>query len=141
MEDPAMFTEDTDLTKVPWQLLIRARTVGEVDAVIASVVLNRIVEVGSTHVVQTVARAAADGLGANDEPATAEQKLGALSAVADFDEWYCGNGPRWPYPHRGVLDEVSDPVAVLVTRGARQLVEAGSPGLQKTLGEALGQIA
>jgi len=135
-----MFTEDTDLTKVPWQLLIRARTVGEVDAVIASVVLNRIVEVGSTHVVQTVARAAADGLGGNDEPATAEQKLGALSAVADFDEWYCGNGPR-PYPHRGVLAEVSDPVAVLVTQGARQLVEAGSPGLQKTLGEALGQIA
>lgn len=136
-----MFTDDTDLSKVPWQLLIRARTVREVDAVIASVVLNRIAEVGSIHAVQTIARAAAQGTGANEEPATAEQKLGALSAVAEFDDFYCGNGPRWPYPHRGVLDDVSDPVTTLVTDGALRLVEAGSPGLQKTLGEALGQIA
>src|SRR5690242_3878925 len=103
-----MFTDDTDLSKVPWQLLIRARTVAELDAVIASVVLNRIAEIGSTHVVQTVARAAAEGVGSHDEPATAEQKLGALSAVAEFDDFYCGNGPRWPFPHRGVLGEVSD---------------------------------
>ncbi len=65
-----MFTDDTDLSKVPWQLLIRARTVREVDAVIASVVLNRIAEVGSIHAVQTIAQAAAQGTGANEEPAT-----------------------------------------------------------------------
>ncbi len=40
-----------------------------------------------------------------------------------------------------MLDDVSDPVTTLVTDGALRLVEAGSPGLQKTLGEALGQIA
>src|SRR5205814_9581207 len=82
---------------------------------------------------------AAEGArGASTEPATAEQKLSALSAVADFDDWYCGNGPRRPWPHRGdVLDTVSDPVISIVAEGARQLVNAGSPTLRKTVGEAL----
>ena len=31
-----MFTEDADLSHVPWQLLIRARTASEVDSLIAS---------------------------------------------------------------------------------------------------------
>jgi hypothetical protein len=136
-----MFTDDTDLTKVPWQLLIRARTVSDVDAVLASVVLNRLAEVGSTEAVHAIARAASQVGGAADEPATPEQKLGALSAVAEFDDFYCGNGPRWPWPHRGVLDNVSDPIISIVREGAVQLVKAGSPALQKVLGEALGQIA
>jgi len=136
-----MFTDDTDLSKVPWQLLIRARTVGEVDAVIASVVLNRIAEIGSVETVRVVARAAEEAGGVADEEATPEQKLGALGAVAEFDEFYCGNGWPRPFPHRRVLDDVSDPVTSMVARGAQELVGAGSPALQKTLGEALGRIA
>jgi hypothetical protein len=136
-----MFTEDADLSHVPWQLLIRARTVGEVDAVISSVVLGRLAEVGSVETIRAVAEAAHAARGAASEPATAEQKLSALSAVADFDDWYCGNGPRRPWPHRGdVLDTVSDPVISIVAEGARTLVTAGSPALQKTMGEALQQI-
>src|SRR5204863_4091492 len=34
-----MFTDDADLSHVPWQLLIRARTTSEVDSLISSVVL------------------------------------------------------------------------------------------------------
>ena len=136
-----MFTDDTDLTHVPWQLLIRARTVDEVDAVISSVVLGRLSEVGSVETIRRVAEAAEGARSAATEPATAEQKLSALSAVADFDDWYCGNGPHRPWPHRGdVLDTVSDPVISIVADGARQLVKAGSPALQKTVGEALQQV-
>lgn len=136
-----MFTEDADLSHVPWQLLIRARTASEVDSLIASVVLGRLAEVGSVEVVRLVAEAAHGIRGAATEPATAEQKMTALSAVADFDDWYCGNGPRRPWPHRGdVLDTVSDPVISIVAEGARELVKAGSPALQKTVGEALAQL-
>jgi hypothetical protein len=136
-----MFTEDTDLSHVPWQLLIRARTVAEVDTVISSVVLGRLAEVASVDEVRLVAEAARGAHGDKAEPASAEQKLSALTAVAEFDEWYCGNGPRRPWPHRGdVLDVVSDPVTSLVARGARELVGAGSPALQKTVGEALEQL-
>lgn len=136
-----MFTEDADLSHVPWQLLIRARTIGELDAVISSVVLGRLAEVGSVETIRRVAEAADGARGAATEPATAEQKLSALSAVADFDDWFCGNGPRRPWPHRGdVLDTVSDPVISIVAEGARELVRAGSPALQKTVGEALQQI-
>lgn len=136
-----MFTEDADLSHVPWQLLIRARTVGEVDAVISSVVLGRLAEVGSVETIRLVAEAAHGARGASTEPATAEQKLSALSAVADFDDWYCGTVPHRPWPHRGdVLDTISDPVISIVADGARELVRAGSPALQKTVGEALQQI-
>jgi hypothetical protein len=136
-----MFTEDTDLTHVPWQLLIRARTVSEVDAVISSVVLGRLAEVASLESVRLVAEAAHAAQGASDEKAGADQKLSALTAVADFDDWYCGNGPRRPWPHRGdLLDTVSDPVTSIVARGARELVGAGSPALQKTVGEALERL-
>jgi hypothetical protein len=136
-----MFLDDVDLRHVPWQLLIRARTVSEVDAVIASVVLGRLAEVASVETVRRVAQAAQDARLEGAEEATPEQKLSALSAVADFDDWYCGNGPRRPWPHRGdVLDTVSDPVVSIVADGARELVKVGSPALQKTVGEALGGI-
>jgi hypothetical protein len=139
-----MFTEDTDLSHVPWQLLIRARTVAEVDAVLSSVVLGRLAEVASVEVVRTVASAATEaaGAGRRDE-ATAEHVLGALGAAADFDDWFCGTPPRRrPWPHRGdLLDDVSDPVTPLVVAGALRLVEAGgSEALRKTVGQALAEV-
>jgi hypothetical protein len=136
-----MFTDDTDLTHVPWQLLIRARTVDEVDAVLASVALARIAEVASVESVRVVAEAANAARGASREKAGAQQKLSALAAVAEFDDWYCGSVPHRPWPHRGdVLDTVSDPVTSIVARGARELVGAGSPALLKTIGEALERL-
>ena len=136
-----MYIDDTDLTHVPWQLLIRARTVSEVDSILSSVVLARLAEVASVESVRLVADAAHAARGASDEQAGAEQKLSALSAIADFDDWYCGNGPRRPWPHRGdVLDTIADPVTSIVARGARELLGAGSPALQKTLGEALERL-
>jgi hypothetical protein len=135
-----MFTDDVVLKDVPWPLLIRARTGAEVDAVISSVVLARMAEVGSVETLTRVAEAAEAARGASTEPATAEQKLDALSAIADFEDWYCGNGFRPRPRHVGVLDGLSDPVVGIVADGARALVRAGSPALQKTLGEALEQV-
>ena len=139
-----MFTEDTDLSHVPWQLLIRARTVAEVDAVVSSVVLGRLAEVASVEVIRRVATAATEaaGVGAG-ERATPEHVLGALGAAADFDDWFCGTPPRpRPWPHRGdLLDEVSDPITPMVVAGALRLVEAGgSDALQKTLGQVLAEV-
>ena len=139
-----MFTEDTDLSHVPWQLLIRARTIAEVDAVVSSVVLGRLAEVASVEVIRRVATAATEaaGVGAG-ERATPEHVLGALGAAADFDDWFCGTPPRpRPWPHRGdLLDEVSDPITPMVVAGALALVEAGgSDVLRKTLGQVLAEV-
>ena len=140
-----MFDQDTDLSHIPWQLLIRARTVAEVDAVVTSVVLGRLAEVASVEVIRKVASAASEvarsGAG---EQATPEHVLGALGAAADFDDWFCGTPPRpRPWPHRGdLLDQISDPITPLVIAGAIRLVEAGgSEALQKTVGQALAQVA
>jgi hypothetical protein len=122
-----MFDQDTDLSHIPWQLLIRARTVAEVDAVVSSVVLGRLAEVASVEVVRRVASAASEvARFGSDEKATPEHVV----------------GPR-PWPHRGdLLDEISDPIASLVIAGALRLVEAGgSEALQKTVGQALAEVA
>jgi hypothetical protein len=128
---------------VPWQLLIRARTASEIDAVVSSMVVARISEVASLDVARLVAGAATRAAGASQEKATPAQMVAALSAAADFDEWYCGTPyPRhWPHRRGDLFDEVSDPITALVVDGARQLVEAGgSEALQKTLGQALAEI-
>jgi hypothetical protein len=138
-----MFDQDTDLSHIPWQLLIRARTVSEIDAVVSSVVLARVAEVASVEVTRKVAVAASEAAGASSERASAEQVVAALVAAADFDDWYCGTVPHRPWPRRGdLLDDISDPIASIVLEGARRLVGAGgSEALQKTLGQALAEVA
>ena len=140
-----MFDQDTDLSHIPWQLLIRARTVAEVDAVVTSVVLGRLAEVASVEVIRKVASAASEvAREGSEEKATPQHVLGALGAAADFDDWFCGTPPRpRPWPHRGdLLDGISDPITPLVIAGAIRLVEAGgSEALQKTVGQALAQVA
>jgi hypothetical protein len=120
---------------VPWQLLIRARLVDEIDAALASAIVRAVANVGSREQVVELARAAHAGLAPREE-ATAEQRVSAIDAAAEFDDW-CGNGWRWPRPHG--LDELGDPAAVVVYAAARQLVQAGaSANLQKSMGSALG---
>jgi hypothetical protein len=120
---------------VPWQLLIRARLVDEIDAALASSIVRAVAQVGSREQVVEVARAAHAGLAPREE-ATSEQRVSAIDAAAEFDDW-CGNGLHWPRPHG--LDEVGDPAVVVVYAAARQLVQAGgSANLQKSLGPVLG---
>ncbi len=128
---------------VPWQLLIRARYAHEVDAVVASIAVSAVSAVASASVADEVARAGRGAaLDQERTPATPDQQLTALTALADFDDW-CGTWWRhwWgPGPRPHVLDDAGDPIASLVLDRVASLVEnAGSPALRRTLGAALGQ--
>jgi hypothetical protein len=128
---------------VPWQLLIRARYAYEIDAILASVVVARVGAVASVDVARKVAMVAADVATAEREETTATAKVQALSAAAEFDEWYCGNSwPRhWPPKPHGVFDDLGDPIAGLVIEQALTMVRAGgSETLQKTLGDVLAEV-
>jgi hypothetical protein len=128
---------------VPWQLLIRARLVREIDAVIASTVVRNLAEVASSKVTHTVTRAAEAALEeGNREQATSEQRLAAFDAVLDFDDW-CPTRPRWPWPGpRPHFEDLSDPIAEVVVGQALELVRrAGSEQLQKSLGSALAELS
>jgi hypothetical protein len=126
---------------VPWRLLIRARYAHEIDAVVASVAVAAVAAVAPRSVVEATARAAT--VVGERKPATAEQRLAALSAVADFEE-FCGTYPHhwWgPGPRPHYLDEVGDAITPLVLDQVALLVErAGSGGLRNALGGALGNV-
>jgi hypothetical protein len=127
---------------VPWQLLIRARLVDEIDAVLASAIVRQVGAVASHEVAHAVARAAGEALaGANREPATAKQRLAAFDAALEFDDW-CGT--PWPHWHgpRPRYDDLTDPIAEVVLGKALDLVrQGGSEDLQKTLGSALAELS
>ncbi len=125
---------------VPWQLLIRARLAHELDAVIASLVVRQVgAVIGDKHamVLARSARVARSG-----EKAGAEQKVGALSLLADWDGEICP--PNWPFrwpPRKRGFEELDDPIAVLGIDRALELVTFGSAGLQQSLGGALKELA
>jgi hypothetical protein len=128
---------------VPWQLLIRARYAHELDAVLASVVVARVGAVASVDITRQVASVAQGAITAEREKVTAATKVRAMSAAADFDDWWCGTPwPRhWPPKPRGVFDDLSDPIAGLVIEQALTMVRAGgSESLQKSLGEMLAEV-
>jgi hypothetical protein len=128
---------------VPWQLLIRARYAHEIDAVLASVVVARVGAVASDGVTRKVATVAQDAISPDREKVSAAGKLRALSAAADFDDWWCGTPwPRhWPPKPHGVLDDLSDPIMGLVVEQALTMVRAGgSEALQKALGDVLDEV-
>jgi hypothetical protein len=128
---------------VPWQLLIRARYAHELDAVLASVVVARVGAVASVEIARKVAEVATHGLSPDAEKVTASTKVRALSAAADFDDWWCGTPwPRhWPPKPHGVFDDLSDPLAELVIDQALTMVRAGgSEALQKSLGDVLAEV-
>ena len=126
---------------VPWQLLIRARYVHEIDAVIASYVVARIGAVASAELTYKVAEAAAQARTAEPVKATASSKVSALSAAAEWDDWKCGTVPwHWPPKPRG-FDDLSDAVLPLVLERAAAFVRAGgSEQLQGSLGAVLNEL-
>jgi hypothetical protein len=127
---------------VPWQLLIRARFVHELDAVLASVVVSRIGAVASYEMTRQVAEVAGKAVTAEHVKVTANGKLRAITAAWEFDDW-CGNGwPRpWPPKKHGSFEDLSDPITTLVFEQALEMVRAGgSEGLQKSLGEVLAEV-
>ena len=127
---------------VPWQLLIKARYAHEIDAIIASIVVRSVIAVADAETARTVATAAKEGVAAAArEKATAEQVVGALRAVADWDGELCP--PYWPHrpfpwpPKRG-FEDLADPVTdVIVSRAFDLVSQAGSVKLQESLGGAL----
>jgi hypothetical protein len=143
-EDP-MWDPDNfpGASNVPWQLLIRARLVHEIDAVLASTIVTHLGAVASTKTAHIVAIAAQEGVaGANREAAAPEQRVAAFDAALEWDDW-CGTPwpHRWPPRPRG-FDDLSDPVTELVIVKALELVRrGGSEELQKTLGSALADLA
>lgn len=125
---------------VPWPLLIRAKFVHEIDAVLASIIIERVGQVASAAVTRKLVEAAHAGVGKVEaKVATAEQRVMALNAVLDWDDW-CGTPwPRhWP-PHHGLgFDDVSDPITTVLKAKSLDLVKvAGSEHLQVSLGAAL----
>ncbi|MCW2754293.1 MAG: hypothetical protein JWQ32_1704 [Marmoricola sp.] len=131
--------DNIDFSSIPWQLLIRARYAYEVDAVIASIVARQVTAFAPTNVAHAVTAAARESVsGANREHATPEAKVTALSAVADYDDNWCGT----PYPHHPHFSELGDPLSEVVIAQSLELVQrAGSEELQKTLGSALADHA
>jgi hypothetical protein len=135
--------EDYPVGNIPWQLLIRARYVHEVDAVLGSVIVQTIRNVASHEVAVAVSRAAtAAVVGRNDDKVDAEHAVSAMSALADFEDW-CGTpGPHWRGPRPHGFDGVDDPISSVVLSRAADLVGiAGSEALQKSLGGVLGGLA
>jgi len=128
---------------VPWQLLIRARLVDEIDAVLASAVVRQVSAVASSKVAHAVATAAEAGIvGGIRERATAEQRVAAFDAALEFDDW-CGTPwpHRWPGP-KPKFGDLFDPMAEVVFGRALDLVQnGGSEVLQKTLGSALAELS
>src|SRR4051794_12644249 len=116
MWDPEHFP---GVDNVPWELLIRARYAHEIDAVLASVVVERVGAVASVEITRKVAEVAMGAITLQSEKATSETAVRALSAVADFDDWCGTKWPRpWPPKKNGVFDDLSDPMAVLVIEQA-----------------------
>jgi len=139
MWDPEHFP---GVDNVPWQLLIRARYAHELDAVLASVVVERIGAVASVDVTRKVAEVAMNAVSRQGDKATSATKVRAMSAIADFDDWCGTHWPRpWPPKKNGLFDDLGDPMTTLVIEQAHALVRAGgTDGLQKALGEVLAEV-
>lgn len=143
------FEDYPSADKVPWQVLIRARFVREVDAFVASTIVRQVTQVASVEVAAKIASAGA----AATRETTADKvsrstRSEALVAVADFID-ICPPWPwPWPWPWPGPwprfegrenpFEKVGSPYEGIVLDGALDLLgRAGSPQLQERLGGAL----
>ncbi|PZQ92027.1 MAG: hypothetical protein DI534_03570 [Leifsonia xyli] len=132
--------------RVPWQLLIRARFVHEIDAIVASRITRALAAVLPAKAVSEFGRVAARAAAASPrEEAGPEVTVRALRAYDDFEEicprwpWpWPGHGP-WPHPHGP--EEFVDPIVLVTIDGARELLAAGTPDFQKSVGAALDDLA
>jgi len=138
---------------VPWELLIRARFVRELDAIVASRITRALTEVLPAKTVARFAQTATQAVAAAPrEELDGETTKRAFTAFVDFDDW-CGTGrPKWPLPwprpnwdellREVIRHEFVDPLAVATIDRAQLFLEgAGSPDLQKQLGAALDDLA
>lgn len=131
---------DVDLKKIPWQILIRARFAHELDTIIASAILSEVAQHGSHELARTVAEAAFSAVSGRHTPSQLSDsaRMAALIAVTDWEDGICP--PGWPYhgPRPHFIDEIGDPIVVLVLEQSLALVTAaGSEHLQKALIPAL----
>lgn len=124
--------------KVPWQLLIRARFEHEIDAVIASIVVHTVAQVASPKITESLAKASTSAIKRGRQELTADRQVGAMVAVADFDDW-CGTVPfKWPPRPKGYGDFLSDPILEVVLGRAQDLIRAaGSSNLNKAFDSVL----
>jgi hypothetical protein len=116
--------------------------VHELDAVLASVVLDRVAEVAPVEVTQVLAERSTKVDHHRPVEATAEQRVAFLQAVLDFDDW-CGTPwPRRPWPGPRRFGDLADPIAGMVlAKAAETFHAAGSPALQETLGDTVAELA
>lgn len=139
--------------KVPWQLLIRARFVKELDALVATTIVNKVAQVASAKVVAQVATAAAEAMrAAPADKLSRTARSEALTAMADFID-ICPPWWPWPWPWPGPrppwwfrdqenpFEQVGTPYEGLVLEGALDLLgRAGSPQLQEQLGGTIREL-
>lgn len=152
--------------KVPWPLLIRARLVRDLDAFVATTVVQQVAQVASIKVATRVAEVAAEGMRAAPvERLTRTARVDALDAVAEFIDicppWpWPRPWPRprpWPFPdpfpgpwpgpfpwfegHEHPWENSGSPYQGAVLAGALDLVtRVGSPQLQEQMGGALKEL-
>lgn len=137
---------------VPWQLLIRARFVRDVDAFVATAIVRQVSQVASFEVATRVAEAAAEGMkGAAAEKVSRTGRADALGAVADFID-ICPPWPwPWPWPWPGPWpwlegrenpwEKFGSPYQGTVLTGALDLLrKVGSPQLQERMGGLLEEL-
>ena len=125
---------------VPWPLLIRARYAHEIDAVIASRLVGRLAP--ALGLSKAVRLAEVARVQRSDEPATAEMKVNALSAIADWEDGeICPrNWPRgWPPKRRG-FEELDDPLVSLALEASLEVIRAASPSFQEQVGAMVKEI-
>ena len=142
---------------VPWQLLIRARFVRDVDAFVATAVVGQVARVASLDVATKVAQGAAEAMrGMPAEKLGRAARSDVFGAVADFIDicppWPPWPRPRpWPWPWPGPwpwadgrenpFEQIGTPYEGIVLQGALDLVaRVGSPQLQEQFGGVLKEL-
>ena len=123
---------------VPWQLIIRARYVDEIDAIVAHTVVRTLGPLLSRDRARELAGVAAKATavdGSQRVELSTDQRMAALTAFDDWDDGIC---PRWwpfpwpPRPHG--LEDFDDPAILIAVNAGRALVSSAA---SEQLGRAL----
>lgn len=130
--------------KVPWQLLIRARYVDEIDAIVAHTVVQSLTPLLAKERARNLAEGAASavkGNGSKRVEVTPDRRQSAMHAFVEWDGEIC---PRWwpwpwPWPPGTRFDSFDDPALRLAVGPVHALVRgAGSDELGQVLEGAIG---
>ena len=140
-----MWTQDgfPGADKVPWQLLIRARFVDEIDAIVAHTVVATLAPLMGRERGRNLAGIAVEAVmadGGQRVELDTERRMSALDAFVDWDGDICPVGwpRRWP-PRPKWIDEFDDPAILLALDSVLALVKgAGSEQFGKALEGVIG---